>query len=95
MKIVVSARAVADLERLREFLAPKNAEASQDAVDALISSIAGLSSFPERYPAIDQRGTRSMFVRFGKDGYIVYYNVSQTRQTVVVLRIWHGREQRR
>jgi plasmid stabilization system protein ParE len=35
---------------------------------------------------------RELAMRFGKSGYIVRYQV--TEKAVIVLRIWHGREDR-
>jgi plasmid stabilization system protein ParE len=38
---------------------------------------------------------RELIVRFGKSAYIIRYRIEDSKQTVFVVRIWHGRERRR
>ncbi len=95
MNIIVSPRAAADLERLRAFLADANPQASERAVEALVSGIRSLRDFPGRGRPVARFGLRELIVPFGKAGYVVRYYPSARRGEIVILRIWHSREARR
>jgi plasmid stabilization system protein ParE len=38
---------------------------------------------------------RQVAVRFGKRGYMVRYTIRERDAALIVLRIWHGREEKR
>lgn len=95
MRIVVSPRAAADLERLRAFLAEANLQASERAIGKLVTSIQSLRDFPGRGRPIAGLGMRELIVPFGKAGYVVRYYRSARRDSIVILRVWHSREARR
>jgi plasmid stabilization system protein ParE len=54
--------------------------------------------FRSRSPDRGQPATRSLYrqlaVPFGRSAYVIRYRVDHARSTVVIVRIWHGREQR-
>ena len=94
MKIVVSPKAIADLDRLRDFLLEKNAGAADRAASALIDAINSLKNFPEKGRPAAVQNLRELVVPFGKDAYIVRYAYRAADGSVVVVRVWHGREHR-
>ena len=91
-KIELARRAVADLRRLRTWLAEKDLESAQRAAEAIAERIQRLRSFPKLGPKSADLETRELQVRFGRYGYVVRYVVRD--DTVVVTRIFHGREDR-
>jgi toxin ParE1/3/4 len=94
MNLVVSWAAVADLERLRAFLADKNPAAARDAVAALVAAAESLHSFPQRGRPVGAPNIRELIVPFGRSGYVLRYAYSAATDEAVILRIWHGREAR-
>ncbi len=93
MRLAYSNEAVADLSRLRAFIAEKDPLAAQRVGLELMQRLATLPQFPEMgrpvVRAPDPNSIRDAV--FGK--YIVRYSVHT--ETVVVLRIWHHYKDRR
>ena len=94
MKLIVSPEAAADLDRLRAFLADKNPDAAQRAATSLIHAVQSLDIFPDRGRQTDIESVRELIVPFGSSAYVLRYAHLPDVDEVVVLRIWHGREQR-
>jgi toxin ParE1/3/4 len=94
VKLVVSPDAVADLERLRAFLADKNPAAAQRAVCVLTDAIQSLDVFPDRGRPTQAADVREQIVPFGNSAYVIRYSHLAQSDEVIVLRIWHGRELR-
>jgi len=91
-QVIFSPAAVRDLERLREFLRPKNPAAAERAARAIISGIQELGKFPNIGRPIDDlpEEYRDWLIDFGDGGYIARYRLNG--DTVVVLAIRHQRE---
>jgi len=92
MKLLYSDEALADLLRLRTFIAESDASVASRAAEELVSRIEYLTLFPQMGRAVGlapQPGIVRDFV-FGK--YIVRYTLHT--QAVVILRIWHHYESR-
>lgn len=94
MKLIVSREAVADLDRLRAFLAEKNPSAARRAIAAVSNAIRSLDVFPDRGRPAATAGLRELIVPFGQSAYVVRYAYLAETSEVVILRVWHGREQR-
>jgi toxin ParE1/3/4 len=94
MKLVVSKEALADIERLRAFLDEKEAGAARDAIAALQKAVGSLEIFPGRGRPSGIPGLRELVVPFGRSAYVVRYLHDRRRGTVVVVRVWHGRQTR-
>ena len=94
MKLIVSRAALADLERLRAFLAGKDLNAAQRAVSRIVGAIDSLAIFPDRGHPAGLTGGRDLVVPFGRSAYIVRFAHDPQRGEIVILRIWHGREAR-
>jgi plasmid stabilization system protein ParE len=93
--IVFSSDAIADAQRLYEFLRPENPDAAARAMAAIWNKL----ELIEQMPSLGYR-TKSPFIRqtriqFGKRGYVVRYTIRGSDTALVVLRIWHGREAQR
>jgi plasmid stabilization system protein ParE len=91
--IVWTASAQADLERHHDFLAASSPAVAAKAIQAIVAAGASLAQNPQRGAVIEQAaGLRKLPVRFGKAGFVLHYIMLE--QEVVILRIYHGREQR-
>lgn len=92
MRLVYSAEAVADLVRIREFIAQNDPAAAARVADELVTRIENLCRFPhigrEVAQAPEPQAIRDMV--FGN--YIVRYSIHT--HALVVLRIWHHHENR-
>ncbi len=92
MKLVYSEEAVADLVRLRAFIADIDPSAAARVAAELISRVENIRLFPEigRSVALapDPHSVRDAV--FGK--YIVRYTAHE--KAIVILRIWHHYENR-
>ena len=92
MRLVYSQEAVADLIRLRQFIADHDPSAAARVAADLLARIDNLCSFPEIGRPVSQApqpDTVRDFI-FGK--YVVRYTLHE--HALVVLRIWHHYENR-
>lgn len=94
MRLVVSRAAVADFERLHRFLAGKDRSAAQRAAAAIDDAVRALADFPQRGRPSGIAGMRELIVPFGQSAYVVRYAYVAGRDEIVILRVWHGREER-
>ncbi len=86
-----SSHAVADLERLTDFLMESDPVAASDTV-ALISEAIDLLA---RHPYIGQsvrESLRELVISRGKTGYVALYSVERVFDVVLILAIRHQRE---
>ena len=86
-----TSKAVSDLARLYEFLAPVNRAATARTVQALSAAPTNLPGNPrigERLEEFDPREVRRILVGC----YEMRYEIQES--TIYVLRLWHTREQR-
>ncbi|MGE8496987.1 MAG: type II toxin-antitoxin system RelE/ParE family toxin [Pseudomonas sp.] len=92
MRLVYSADAVADMVRLRAFIAEKDPRAATRVANDLIARLEHLCLFPEMGRPVptapDPQTIRDAVV--GK--YIIRYSVHA--EAVVILRLWHHYEDR-
>lgn len=87
--------AVADLDRLFQFLKEKNPSAARRAAGTIRQGADLLRSAPEiGRPMADGTGRRELVVPFASGGYVLRYRIDNDR-AVVIIRVWHGREDRR
>ncbi len=92
MKLVYSAEAVEDLQRLRAFIAEKNPSAAVRVAAELVSRMESLCAFPEMGRQVELAPTPEVIRDFVFGNYIVRYALQS--KSVVVLRIWHHYEVR-
>ena len=84
-------KALSDLARLYEFLAPVNQRAAAHAVRSLAAASARLRMFPrigEKLEEFEPREVRRILVGH----YEIRYEIRES--TLYVLRLWHTREDR-
>jgi plasmid stabilization system protein ParE len=90
VKISYTKEAIADLERLRNFIEPRNPYAARRTSSELLDGIGNLGAFPKMGLSVarapDPDLIRDLFIA----QYTVRYLVEKDR--VVILRIWHGKE---
>lgn len=90
MKLVYTEEAVADLKRLREFVAVHNPSAAARIASELVNKIELLPDFPKMGAPVEMAPEPESIrdIVFGK--YIVRYSVHST--TIIILRLWHTLE---
>ena len=84
-------RALADLERLCDFLAETDLRAAAHTVDLIAEAVAVL----QEHPLIGRRAEvdlRELVISRGKSGYIALYRYDGERDRVLVLAVRHQRE---
>ncbi len=92
-KIIWTRPALADLERLLDFLKHKNPNAAQRAARAIRKGGDDLGHMPKLgKPMPDDTGRREYIVAFGRGGYVLRYMLDGS--TPVILRVWHTLEWR-
>ena len=91
-KLIWSASALRDIQRLYRFLADKNQNAANRAVHSIRQSIKILAQRPEIGRPADEMGPtfREWFINFGQSGYVAIYHYDGT--TAVILAVRHQRE---
>jgi len=93
MRILWLPEALLDLERLYDFLVEREPAAAERAIRVIEDGADRLGEWPERGRAMDDNtGRRELVVPFGAGAYVLRYRLHQ--DTVVILRVWHSREER-
>ncbi len=90
-EVIYSERALADLERLFEFLA----ETEPDAATATAEIIQDAIGILERHPRIGrpaEHGLRELLISRGRTGYLALYEYIEPIDTIFVLALRHQRE---
>jgi plasmid stabilization system protein ParE len=95
LKIVFLPEADADIDRPYYFLVSNNPLAALKAMQAIERGIDQLKGSPRIGLAMKERpDVRELFIPFGKSAYVLRYRIDEHRDTIVVIRVWHGREAR-
>ena len=93
--ILFSSDALSDVERVRDFLGARNPDAAKRAMATIWQSLENLELFPNLGRPTEDQDIRQITVPFGGSGYIVRYSVFPEDGSLLILRIWHGREARK
>ncbi len=92
--IIWSKPAWADVVRLVDFLWSKHEGAAERAAQKIMEAEELLKGAPRiGRPISDGSGRRELTLNFGSGAYIISY-VLEDEETVLILRVWHSREQR-
>ena len=84
-----------DLDRLYAFLAEQNLEAAHRAMLAIDNALNLLTQNPKLGLLVRKdREDRQLLIPFGNSAYVIRYRLDEARDTLFVVRVWHGREQR-
>ena len=95
MKLVFLPEAVEDIDRLYHFLMQKNPVAAQKAMLAIDEGLEMLQETPFiGLKREDNPDYHELYVPFGKSAYVLRYRIHQKKDTLVVVRVWSGRENR-
>lgn len=84
--------AVHDLVRLRDFIGDKNPAAAERAARRIREAAAILRKQPELGRSVEGEDFRDLLAPFGGGAYVLRYRIDE--DAVVVVRVWHGREER-
>jgi plasmid stabilization system protein ParE len=90
-QVVLSARALEDIERLREFLLQTAPEVAESRMASVFDALAVLDA----HPRIGRRKSgelRELVIGQGRTGYLALYVYDEIRDIVRVLRLRHQRE---
>lgn len=87
-QVRVSPAALRDLERLREFLRPRNEETAKRAANAIIKSVQVLGQYPQIGRPAEEMDVeyRELLIHFGDSGYVALYRYEADLVTVLALR---------
>jgi plasmid stabilization system protein ParE len=86
--------ALRDLDRLIVFINGKNPEAARRAAQVIGTGAGQLQTTPELgRPMADGTHRRELIIPFGAGAYVLRYRLDGD-QAVVIIRVWHGREDR-
>lgn len=90
-RLIYSRRALADLERLTDFLLETDPAAALETVDLISEAVRIL----ENHPLIGrpaEHGLRELVISRGRSGYLALYSHEPGQDTALVLAIRHQRE---
>ncbi len=91
-RVIFPPSALRDLERLREFLRPKNPAAAKRAAQAIIQGVRTLGLQPQIGRPIDDLPPefRDWPIDFGDSGYVARYHIDN--DIIVILALRHQKE---
>ena len=92
MIIIYSQEAIADLIRLREFIAIKNPQAAQKVAKSIRKGISQLKTFPYLGIEVEQAPNPEMIRDLIIGNYIARYLIHAKQ--IYILRVWHHKEKR-
>ncbi len=92
-ELIWESGALNDLSRLREFIQPHNPKAAKNAAKRIIKAANLLLDHPHLgHPMNDSPEFNELPIAFGQRGYVLRYRIVGDK--IVILRVWHGREER-
>ena len=91
-QVIFSQAALQDLERLHQFLLPKNRSAARRAAQTIIQGCRAFGAHPQIGRLIDElpEQYREWLIEFGDSGYLARYHMDDV--TVTILAIRHQKE---
>ena len=90
-KLSYSERALADLERLTDFLLDSNPLAAAETVDLIEEAVSLLTRHPLIGRPVEDE-LRELVISRGRTGYLALYSFEQDQDAVLILAIRHQRE---
>lgn len=91
-KIIFLPEANLDIERLFDFLSDKNLPAAEKALAKIKKQTRQLTKTPFIGKQLNNTSYRELYIPFGGGAYVLRYVVDENN--VVIIRVWHGREER-
>lgn len=94
-KLLWLPEALADVERLHGFLKGMDELAASRCVETILKGSKLLRATPRLgRPMPDELDRRELFMQFGAAAYVLRYKLEDA-DTVVIIRVWHSREDRK
>ena len=91
-QIIWSNNALDDIERLHRFLKSKSESAAIRAVTLILEAGQQLQKFPTIGKPVTKRPNhRDLIKSFGAGAYVIRYRI-EPENSVVILKIWHSKE---
>ena len=90
--VIFAPAAIRDMQRLRDFLQPKDADAARRAGQAIRQGVTMLSRYPRMGRMVEDlpEDYREWLIDFGDSGYVARYRVDADAVTILAIR--HQRE---
>lgn len=87
-QVTVAPAAIRDLQRIRDFLRPKNPDAARRAGEAIRQGVRILGTKPHLGRMIDDlpEAYREWLIGFGHSGYVLRYRIDGDAVTILVIR---------
>ena len=92
LTLIWSSIARFDLIRLREFIRPHNPRAARRSSEKIRKAAKLILDNPAIGTPVGDREDHEFYISFGQGGYILRYQI--IGQKIVILKIWHTREDR-
>ncbi len=87
-------KALTDIERLYQFLYDKDVSAASKEATVILHGAQLLGTTPHiGKPMPDESGRRELFMAYGAGSYVLRY-MQLKDDAVVIIRVWHSREDR-
>jgi plasmid stabilization system protein ParE len=90
-RLIVTAGALAGLDRCRRFLSGRDPRAARRAADDIRRHLGALERFPQMGRPVDD-GMRELVIPFGDSGYVALYHHDAAADAVIILAFRHQRE---
>lgn len=90
-RVIYTARALSDLDRLTDFLLQVEPRAALETVRLITEAVQILGNHPLIGRPAEQ-GLRELTISRGKSGYVALYSIELEHDTVLVLSVRHQRE---
>ena len=90
-EVIYSKRALADLERIAEFLDAEGPRIMRAAAEAVMEAVDLLARHPLLGREVEQ-GLRELVISRGKTGYLALYDFIEEEDVVLILALRHQRE---
>jgi len=87
-QVIFSPAAIRDLERLRDFLRPKNPSAAKRASETILKAVRALGMHPHMGRLVEDlpQQYREWLIEFGDSGYVVRYRIDENTLTILAVR---------
>jgi plasmid stabilization system protein ParE len=87
-QVIFAPAAIRDLQRLRDFLRPKNPDAARRAGEAIRQGVRILGAQPRLGRMVDDlpEGFREWLIDFGDSGYVARYHIDDDAVTILAIR---------
>lgn len=90
-KLIYSERALADLERLTDFLIEIDASSALETVELIEEAVSLLMRHPLVGRPVEYE-LRELVISRGRSGYVAFYSLEEAQDAILILAIRHQRE---